>query len=241
MPQSNRSRRSKRNQHYTIKNGRGNALSQLTENADHKMLGDNTILSLQDRFDSSQNQLVPSSIPKSIARQCYWYKGSYTLTQLVSSPSVPVAQSYTFNVAGLNDASSLSAVFDQYAIVAATVRIMPQDNFATSATNRPGTLISVIDHDDASGLVSLAQAQEYATKLETAGTIGHTRVLMPRVAAALYGGSAFTSYGNTRMYIDAASLSVPHYGVKAFASQSAGQAFVYDVVVELVVHWRDSH
>lgn len=241
MPKQHRSRTrpSRANTPYTKPNP--TPMRQLISNLDHLSLGDNTVASRQDQYETRISNRVPSAIPKSISHQHYWYKGSYTASQIVTSTSVPVATSYSFNVNSLAESTSLSGVFDQYCIVAATVRILAQDNQAVSSANRPGTLISVIDHDDSAGLITPLQAQEYSSKLETPGTVGQTRVIQPRLATAVYGGSVFTSFGNTRMWVDAGNLAVPWYGCKVLANVSAGQSYTYDVVIELVTCWRDSH
>jgi len=202
-------------------------------------LNDGTVGTPQDRFERKTVPGPPTTIPKDFSRQGYWYRGSATLASMASSSVAPVSAGYSFSFSTLPLQNALSGVFDEYCIVQVTVRIMPSLTTNTTSSALP-ILQSVIDHDDANSLSSLTSAQEYGSLLETNGVVGHTRVIRPRVAVAAYSGSLFSAFANQRTYIDAASGTVPHYGLKLLAT-IAPVTITYTVVAELIVHLRDTH
>jgi len=204
-------------------------------------LADGTVGNRSDRFEIKPiGNLPPTRIPRDFSHQGYWYKGTTELTALTTSTTVPVASSYNFKLSDLFNYTSYTGCFDQYSIVEVVFRLLPQNNVAATSGARPNTLISLIDHDDSSGITSIGQAQEYSSNMTTTGMVGHTRVVQPRFANAVYAG-AFTSFGNIRGYIDAANASVQHYGVKIYAGQSQGQQYTYTVDCDYIVHFRDTH
>lgn len=218
-----------------------NVMSVLMHLADRSLqLSDQTVMSQQDSFETRpRSNLPPSSIPKSFAHQGYWYRAAYSPGQITTSGAFPQSFGYSFALSSLNDYAAFATVFDQYCIAQVVFRVYPIVD-ATTTTIAPGDLITLIDHDDASTVATKAQAQAYGTMLCTKGTIGHTRVIAPRVAVAAYSGSVFTAFANQRSYIDCASASVPHYGAKVFLDASVGATYTYTVEVELFVHFRDT-
>lgn len=206
-----------------------------------KQLSDGTVGTAQDSFEfKAQTNTPPTRIPSNFARQCYWYKGTADLGTIATSTTVPTGATFSFKLSDLNLEPGLIALFDQYAIVQVTVRITPQINVGDTATVRSGLMVSVIDHDDSNGLLTLGQAQEYSSALTTSGLKGHTRVILPRIAGAVYSG-AFTSFSNIRSYIDAGYPNVQHFGIKVYLSQSFGQIYTYNVDADYIVHLRDTH
>lgn len=196
---------------------------------------------MQDRFEQRFiTSTPPTSIPRSFGHQSYWYKGTYSRGTITTSNTAPVTGGIYFTVGDLTLGSTLATVFDQYAIVAAVVRIYPIDvAIAVSDSSYPTKIVTAIDHDDA-GALPLLDIQSYSTAITTNGTVGHTREIYPRVAQALYKGT-FTGYGNTRTYVDAGNTDVQHYGLKYALDTSIGATgIIYNVDVDLITHWRNS-
>lgn len=236
MPKAKRPRASKRSAPYK-KGANVQSLMDITERT--LALSDNTVMTPQDAYETKQfSNLPPTTIPRAFAKQGYWYKGTYSANPIASSVTVPVGANYAFALSNCYLSSALTSVFDQYCIVRAVIRFLPV-NTVTNSSAAPGDFTSVIDHDDITGLSSKAQAQGYTTSLTTLGTQGQTRVIQPRFAAAAYSGSVFTAFANTRGYIDAASSSVPHYGCKVVLDPSVGVVYIYNVEIELFIHFRD--
>jgi len=201
-------------------------------------LSDGLATQLQDRFEvRGASNRPPTRVPRNIARQSYWYRGTYSAGTLTTSATVATAISLVFQLSFLDLATSFTAVFDQYCIVAVKVKIRP---LYSGSIGTAGPLHTVIDHDDAGGLLSVAQAQDYSTHMSTQGNIGQVRVVYPRLAIAAYSG-AFTSFANQRSYVDCASPTVQHYGLKVLAEPSNGSSATYSIEVEMYLQFRDTH
>jgi hypothetical protein len=161
------------------------------------------------------------------------------LTQISTAP---VSQGLYVSVAGLNNTSNFTAIFDQYRILAWEVELRPHTTEGISyvTTGPPsGTLNTVIDYDDATALVTAAQAQGYANCITTGVTSAQRRCLRPRTAIAAYSG-AFTSFANVGdAWFDAASVNVQYYGVKALVDPgTAGNLQVWDLIQRVQIEWR---
>lgn len=156
-----------------------------------------------------------------------------------TSTTVATFTYVNFSLSQSNQASALTDLFDQYMIDGAEVWILPRYSLASNSNNW-GTLYSVIDVDDSNLLTSVAQANEYVSCVESEGTQGHYRHLVPHCALAAFSG-AFTSYANVKhQWIDAASPNVQHYGIKVAASVT-GIALVYDLRIRLSFRFRNVH
>jgi hypothetical protein len=147
--------------------------------------------------------------------------------------SVPAAASVYFTLSALDQSSSLTTVFDQYRIVMIESTFYPQ-----SAAPPNGLVTSVIDYDDASTLASVGQALDYSNAMTVIGSVGFTRTFRPHCAVAAYSG-AFTSFANEESpWIDCASASVQHYGIK-LASTPTSSVIVYNAINRLWLQFRN--
>jgi hypothetical protein len=140
----------------------------------------------------------------------------------------------------VTDYSSLAAVFDQYRILAVEVVFRPAANTSAVYNNSKGLLSTVLDYDDSTALTAVGQALAYENCISTPMYLAQRRCLKPRVAVAIYGSSAFTSYGNVEApWIDCASPSVNHYGLKfSLDAGNSSDLQVFDVVVTTIVQFR---
>jgi hypothetical protein len=144
---------------------------------------------------------------------------------LVGTGVAGIFNAISFALSDIDDYTSLIAVFDQYKFMGVEVRLRP--TFGTSPTGGgnstgSGTLVTVIDYDDASALTTPGQALNYANAIQTEGWQGARRCFRPRIAMAAYDGTVFTGYANMGdVWLDAASPDIPHYGVKSYWSTVA--------------------
>jgi hypothetical protein len=137
----------------------------------------------------------------------------------------------------LDQYTQLSQVFDQYRILMAEVWLTPHTSADISLGQ--GQWFSVLDFDDSTNLTSVAAAQDYQNCLSSPQTCGHYRKFQPHVANALYAPSAFSSFGNVASpWIDAASGTVAHYGVKFAATPSTVAVQIFDLTIKLLVELR---
>jgi hypothetical protein len=157
-------------------------------------------------------------------------------TILSTSTTIVTNSSKQFQLSDCPGYADLIAVFDQYRILGAECYITPTGS--TTSTN-DGMLTSVIDYDDATALAGTA-ALGYSNAVTSPGTACQYRHFIPHAAAAMYGGSVFTSFGNlTSPWIDAGSVSVPHYGLKLMSTvTTAVRAF--NLTTRLKVQFRNT-
>jgi len=132
-------------------------------------------------------------------------------TWLTSSASVPVFQGTNFTLSGMPNASTYTALFDQYKIEMIEAWI-----YAAASNNggHTGTLYTAVDYDSSAAPASIAVIQDYSTVITSPiATTGHYHRFVPHIAVAAYSGT-FVSYRNeTAPWIDTVSNTVQHYGL----------------------------
>jgi hypothetical protein len=198
-----------------------------------------TVLQRQNRAFAINGAALPRGNNYVPDNQVYKLTQNYSVSAaLTASASLPTFAAFSFNVNNLDQITSLSNVFDQYKIDEVETWLVPRLTDQVSASFNNGILCSVIDYDDANSLSTVAQAQDYTNCIMSSGLSGHYRAFKPHAAVAAYSG-AFTSYGNVvSPWIDFASPSVQHFGIKYALSQTGGtQAF--DLLVRLHISCRN--
>jgi hypothetical protein len=135
-------------------------------------------------------------------------------TSIVAQATATTTLQLNFSLAN----SALSAgQWDQYKILAIRFTITPDQNAVglfTNSTTSYTPLYCVIDYDDSSALGSLTAAEAYSNVVVLGAGESCERTFRPRMAIAAYSG-AFTAFANVAdLWIDAASTSVQHYGIK---------------------------
>jgi len=129
-------------------------------------------------------------------------------------------------------------VFDQYRIVFVDLWSQPRQSVSYGVGVNPGVMTSVVDYDDANALTSVIDAFDYENCLVGSMLTGHHRAFVPHSAKAVFSGT-FTSYGNESMqWIDAASQTVQHYGVK-FSVNATDIIYSQDVFARVHLQFRN--
>jgi hypothetical protein len=167
---------------------------------------------------------------------------------ITSSGTAAIIASLYVNAASLcaSNYTSFAAVFDQYKIDMVEVWITPNINAVTAGQFllQPN-LYSVLDYDDASSLANVNGATAYASCIRSEPYEKHRRCYRPRIAYAAYGGGAFTSYANQQAgWIDCASGSVSHYGIKVIVESdgnATGPHASWDVYTKAHLSFRATH
>lgn len=122
--------------------------------------------------------------------------------------------------------AELTALFDQYKLVKVELSLIPLWNTTITAVGAGngdlgGFVHSVTDYDDnlapaasTAGIQALMQYRSYrAQTLVSREPLKWS--LSPKVASAVFGSGVFGSYASqSNMWIDAASTTVEHYGLK---------------------------
>jgi len=129
--------------------------------------------------------------------------------------------SFNFELAYLPSYAEFTALYDQYRIESVLVRFVPTVNTSTPADALQGFLALVVDYDDINNPSSMDQMYQYGNCAVYPANKEVVAKIRPRAALAAYSGT-FTSYANIgNMWIDVASPSVQHYGLKAGYTQSS--------------------
>jgi hypothetical protein len=128
------------------------------------------------------------------------------------------APTYAFTLGDLDSTSEFTGLFDQYRIECVAFRLIPMQNAIGLTTNSTTTCVTpyvVVDYDDTNALTSAGQARSFESCIIVPPGRECVRQFQPRVAVGAYGGATFTGYANvTPPWIDAASTTVQHYGIK---------------------------
>lgn len=170
-----------------------------------------------------QNDLMTPKVPD-VPRlmlkrdKVYTFDRSYSF-DLVASGTAPTSQSYSFSLAGLPNSSDFTNLFDQYRIVQAEARFIP----VYAPGEFPGSIYTAIDYDDAVD-ISTTEALQYQTLQITGLYQPFLRTLNPTAADIVYNGNVTVAYGqrSRNEWIDVASPSVPHYGLKVAITTITG-------------------
>jgi len=164
-------------------------------------------------------------------------------TTITCQPTANTYASYNFQ---LNSANVGAGFFDQYKILAIRAVFAPQNNaigLVTNSSTTLSTLYVVIDYDDSTNLGSIAAAEAYSNCIALQPGESCERLFKPRMALAAYSG-AFSSYANmSDQWIDSASGTVQHYGIKVVASGvTAAQTLLqsWNVSFEYFIQFRRS-
>lgn len=164
-------------------------------------------------------------------------------TQLAATPVSDLKTSFNFQ---LGNANVGAGFYDQYRIEAIRFVVSPQNNAIGLVTNSTTSIVPmyiVIDYDDSSNLTSVAQAESYSNCLVLHPGESCERIFKPRVAVAAYTGT-FTGFITAAdQWIDAASTTVQHYGIKTIvpgviAAQTLLQS--WDISIEYFIQFRKS-
>jgi len=187
---------------YHRHSGRKTSKQSSNKSARFKLIGSGSTIPRLWGGKDSQVYSITQSIPEAIIQQ----GSSVTLGALYFQLN-QVAQYSTF-----------TGLFDQYMIAKVRVVFRPMFVGGTALTGSSTfympQLWVVCDYDDSSAPSNLAVLQSYQN-CQTSMSESQVIEFVPHVAMAASGGGAFTSYANMKsQWIDAASPTVGHYGLK---------------------------
>lgn len=165
----------------------------------------------------------------------------FTINQTVTTQAyfntviaTPSFAALSFTLGDLPQYTTLTSLFDQYRFEEVEFWLAPQVSSAPSGTS--GQLFTVVDYDDATALTTVNQANEYTTCVTGPLKNGHYRRIVPRMAVAAFAIGVFTSFTNVGpQWIDAASPSVQHYGIKIACSPTPGGVVTFDLTLRYKV------
>jgi hypothetical protein len=198
------------------------------------------LISLNSRQTVRDEPTVPDVQPSVLKRhRLYTFQRGIDLGIITPSVTVETFTSYTFTLGALPDSTEFTALFDQYRILQVRMEFTPLFT-DTSATVAYPPIYTAIDYDDANSVTG-AQINEYDSVMFTPTGTYFERCFNPRIALAAYSG-AFTSFGQPQagFWIDCASPSVVHYGLKTVMPVAGAANQVWSVRAHLQLQFRES-
>jgi len=159
----------------------------------------------------------------------------YTGNVLTTSGSIPQNVGQFFVLSQFARYSQYLTVFDQYCFDEIEVWIEP--NISQGVPVTAAILATAIDLDDANAPSTLDEVAAKQQSLVGEGLQGRYHRWVPHVSLAAFSG-AFTSYTSSEaMWLDSASPSVQHYGLK-LASTASGNPITYSLSARATVSFR---
>jgi hypothetical protein len=164
---------------------------------------------------------------------------SYTSTALYSTSTITTVVAGTaFVLTNFAEYANYIALFDQYRFDELEIWLEPQSSQSTVFSNM-GQMATTIDLDDANTPSSYNSVVGRQQVVITDGGVGHYHRWKPHMAVAVYSG-AFTSFQNAPAdWIDCASSSVQHYGLK-FSSLPTSAVINYNLTVRGKLSFRSA-
>jgi hypothetical protein len=142
-----------------------------------------------------------------------------------------------FSLADLPNASTLTAVFDQYRIKLVEIWLTPAATQSTPGAPEIGYWTSVVDLDDGAAAGNYNAVAVKPGAIQSPILVGHYHGFRPKFAQAVYSG-AFTSFAQGGDgWVDCSSPTVQFYGVKAATGVST-TAILITAVVRYTVEFR---
>jgi len=148
--------------------------------------------------------------------------------------------SWKFALNDLPNASEFTTLYDQYRIVHVVLHFICNMTQGIPSAANLGAMYVVKDFDDANLLSVNTDYLQYAN-CRVYNPLCRTRKvsIRPRIAVASYGGGAFTSYANQpSTFLDVASPSVEHYGIKVGFSATT-VVISYQVVAQFQLEFKN--
>jgi hypothetical protein len=156
-----------------------------------------------------------------------------------TSASVPSYNSLVISLTSdVPNYAAYTAVFDQYRIERVEAWIIPNGNSTAPASSNGGAWTTAVDYDDGNTPTAFTQVSDKQTALTTGVLAGHYHSWVPQYATAAYSGT-FVSFSAERGWVDSASPSVQHYGLKLAASPTINTGTItYDAIVRCTIAFR---
>lgn len=179
----------------------------------------------------------------------YRYKQTITGNSIVSAAVDNISQGtaivtggYYFQLNDLPQVTTFTGLYDQYKIDKIRISFIPCQQIVAipTSTTAAGVTVSsevktgnnsfgiygtVIDYDDASVTsYTLQTFSEFATwrMNQVSSQKWHTRTFRPHIAVGAYASGVFTGFTNkSNQWLDCASPTIQHYGIKLYADIQA--------------------
>jgi len=195
---------------------------------------------LVDINNSETNKMVPviPDVPRlRLGRnKIYTFNESYIGAQVASSATVETDGFIAVFLTQFGNGTAYTSLFDSYRIV--QVSVMFQPCATPPSTGSQGPFYTAIDYDDSSTTALAALVRYDTVQSDSVGTY-FERTYTPRIATAAYSG-AFTSFAQDSMqWLDAASNTIIHYGLKYALPNGTIATPLWNITVSAVIQCRN--
>jgi len=200
-----------------------------------------TVTNPTDLSARPRNWLITQTPPRNFWQNVVWIRKTVTLVNAASiSTSVPTEGNLSFTAQSLfPEYSTLLSLYDQYCIHTVICHISIDS--VGSSSGSYGRLTSAIDYDNVANLGGESLVQDFgnAQTLDLEPTGHYERVIQPCCDPQVYVPSS-VGYGASRMWLDSASSTIPHYGLRLFFAQCSISGTTYDVVCTSIMGLRNA-
>lgn len=153
-----------------------------------------------------------------------------------TSATVPTYGSSSFNMGQFNGTAEYLGLFDQYRFNYLEAWLEPAAVIVNNVQS--GLIVSAVDLDDANTPTTVQQVEDKPSSIVTTGNAAHYHRWIPHIAVAAYSG-AFTAFSNAEsQWIDSASNTVQHYGIKYCSSAATTAVYSYNLSIRANVSFR---
>lgn len=172
----------------------------------------------------------------------YFVRTSYQLAGYsLAGGAAATGAARVFRLSAVPNAGEFTALYDQYQIKGVKISLIPRytESSAGVAGQVIGNMWSALDYDDASVPANVDTLLQYQNVKRTRMNQVHSRFLRPMIANEIYNTGVATAYAPKRnVWIDCASDTTEHYGIKFwFDSSAAGVTF--DVQVKFYLAFKN--
>lgn len=186
----------------------------------------------------------------------YSYKQTTNLGYVIASVTTagvptPIRAGYNFKLSDLPQATTFTALYDQYKIGKVVLTFRPRTGMITTTPNNGYQFIqgysplqTVIDYDDDTAPIDENDILQYSSLKQTRPGLMHKRILRPKFASEVYRSLTTTGYRPNSGFLDCNMADIPHYGVKVLmnapvATTNAAADYSYDVYATYYVQFKN--
>lgn len=186
---------------------------------------------------------IPNRISRSIPHTSITIRRFVDKGFVNSTSTLDFKGGYYFTLADITAYTNLTTMYDQYKFEMIHITFDPVVQLGSPASSYSySDLFVAIDYDDANVPASVATLYAYDTVRRVTPCHRHKFSFTPKIALAAYNG-AFTGYTSQKpMFLDCASSSIQHYGIKVGIPQNTNSYLMpWKFSAEYVVSFRRTH
>jgi hypothetical protein len=189
-----------------------------------------------------QNFALVQTPPRNFLTTPHWVQVNWSSANNAIATSGITQINLAFALGNIDAVSAYTAIYDQYCIYAVKIRALATAE--TGLSGYTGRIATAIDYDNISTLSGLAALEDYGSVVESEfePAMSYERFIKPCVAPTVWNGSAsvVNAYGISRMWLDSASASVPHYGYRSIFSGNVTSGLGVDFFVTYILGFRNN-